>query len=282
MSETDVHPPKRGEAGTEASTKTVAVLSRLRKATGACLTFIGEVTSPGLNLSAFDGRVVGPLRGALLNAGHGLGGRVLVEKRPAALSDYFQSTSITHTYDEIIRAELLQTLVAVPVIVARRQVAVLYAATRIPTVEVGRLLDATVHEARALEQGLVVEDLLRNTHANVPNPQDDWRTRARDAYGSLQSIAREIDDLALRAKILEAAQILAGESTRERPPVSVTRREHDVLVLVAAGMTNQAVADHLGIGLYTVKGHMKNLMHKLSASSRLEVVVNSRRAQLLP
>ncbi|RYF61274.1 MAG: LuxR family transcriptional regulator [Comamonadaceae bacterium] len=280
MSETGVHPPKRGgRTGVDTSARKVAALSRLRKTTGSCLTFMGEVTSPGLNLSYFDGQVVGPLRGALLNAGHGLGGRVLMEKRPAALLDYFRSPSITHTYDEIIRAERLRTLIAVPVIVARRQVAVLYAATRTPTVEVGRLLDATTHEARALEQELVVDDLLLRSDA--PSPEDGWRTRARDAYGELQSIAREISDPELRAKIFDVTQILTGE-LQEGATVSLTRREHDVLVLVAAGITNQAVADHLGIGLYTVKGYMKSLMHKLSASSRFEVVVNGRRAKLLP
>ena len=64
--------------------------------------------------------------------------------------------------------------------------------------------------------------------------------------------------------------------------VDLTRRELDVLSLVASGLGDRAVAEALGIRLYTVKGYMKNLLAKLRASNRLEAVVAARRQHLLP
>ncbi|WP_267130314.1 LuxR C-terminal-related transcriptional regulator [Gordonia spumicola] len=46
-------------------------------------------------------------------------------------------------------------------------------------------------------------------------------------------------------------------------------------------MSNAAVAEHLGIGVYTVKDHVKRLLVKLDASTRFEAVVNARRIRLV-
>ncbi len=53
----------------------------------------------------------------------------------------------------------------------------------------------------------------------------------------------------------------------------LTKREEEVLQLVARGMGNRAVAAVLNIGVGTVKVHMANILHKLNASSRTEAAV---------
>lgn len=226
------HPPTRGVPSAAESIE--RALGRVRRETGSSLAFGGRVEETGVLLAHFDGPVVGPLRGARLEAGHGLGGRVVAQQRPLAVRDYVDTPLITHRYDAIIRAERLRAFAAVPVIVGRRPVAVLYASQRAPQENLDRVLDVVAREARALEQELVVTDLLRRL-----NPDG------------------------------------AGE-------VDLTRRERDVLTLVAAGMSDRAVAEALGIGLYTVKGHVKNLLAKLHATNRLEAVVTARRRHLLP
>jgi DNA-binding CsgD family transcriptional regulator len=72
-----------------------------------------------------------------------------------------------------------------------------------------------------------------------------------------------------------------GAIASRAPVVRLTPREHDVLELLAEGASNRAIADHLLIAEPTVKGHVRSLLEKLGASSRLEVVALARRAELI-
>jgi DNA-binding NarL/FixJ family response regulator len=56
------------------------------------------------------------------------------------------------------------------------------------------------------------------------------------------------------------------------PPEVLTRREVDVLRLLAKGNTNRQAAGVLGISVRTVENHRANLMGKLGAASRVELV----------
>jgi FixJ family two-component response regulator len=53
---------------------------------------------------------------------------------------------------------------------------------------------------------------------------------------------------------------------------SLSPREQEVMVLVAAGMMNKQVAAELGISEITIKVHRHNLMQKLGLQSRAELV----------
>jgi DNA-binding NarL/FixJ family response regulator len=54
---------------------------------------------------------------------------------------------------------------------------------------------------------------------------------------------------------------------------SLTGRETDVLQLLAKGCCNKSIARELGIGVGTVKTHVKGLMSKLDATARTHAVV---------
>lgn len=58
-------------------------------------------------------------------------------------------------------------------------------------------------------------------------------------------------------------------------PLELTRREREVLALMARGLDNQAIAGELQIGYATVRAHVRSLMAKLEARSRLEAVVRA-------
>jgi len=53
---------------------------------------------------------------------------------------------------------------------------------------------------------------------------------------------------------------------------SLTFREVEVLRLIAAGNANKLIADQLSIAEETVKGHVKNILSKLSANDRTHAV----------
>jgi len=65
------------------------------------------------------------------------------------------------------------------------------------------------------------------------------------------------------------------------PGVSLTRREQEVLRLLAAGASNQDIAHTLVISLDTVKKHVSNLLGKLGASSRTQAISQARARSLL-
>ncbi|MFC4058567.1 response regulator [Planomonospora corallina] len=55
----------------------------------------------------------------------------------------------------------------------------------------------------------------------------------------------------------------------------LTDREREVLSLVAAGMSNEEIADHLTISHATVKTHVSRTMGKLGARDRAQLVVHA-------
>ena len=63
---------------------------------------------------------------------------------------------------------------------------------------------------------------------------------------------------------------------------ALTPREHDVLTLLAQGLTNRAIAQTLNISDHTVKYHVTSLMSKLGAQSRTEAAVKATRLGYLP
>ena len=53
--------------------------------------------------------------------------------------------------------------------------------------------------------------------------------------------------------------------------VRMTHREREVIALIAAGMSNKEIAQHLTIASDTVKSHVRNVMDKLALHSRLQI-----------
>jgi len=61
----------------------------------------------------------------------------------------------------------------------------------------------------------------------------------------------------------------------------VSKREREVLVLMAQGRTNQAIGTDLFVSLNTVRNHVQSILRKLEVHSKLEAVFVARREGLL-
>ncbi|MGH3176041.1 MAG: LuxR C-terminal-related transcriptional regulator, partial [Streptosporangiaceae bacterium] len=62
----------------------------------------------------------------------------------------------------------------------------------------------------------------------------------------------------------------------------LTAREHEVLTMLAAGRSNQAIARELVVTLDTVKKHVGHVLGKLGAANRTQAVSRARELNLIP
>lgn len=62
----------------------------------------------------------------------------------------------------------------------------------------------------------------------------------------------------------------------------ITKREYEVLELIAAGLSNQDIADRLFVSNSTVKTHVSNVLAKLEASRRTEAIVRAKELRIIP
>jgi DNA-binding NarL/FixJ family response regulator len=74
----------------------------------------------------------------------------------------------------------------------------------------------------------------------------------------------------------------AAESARPRAEqYALTPREHDVLLLVAEGLTNKEIGGRLSITEDTVKKHVQNIIWKLRAADRTQAAIMALKLGLL-
>jgi DNA-binding CsgD family transcriptional regulator len=272
-------------ADTAESVEVRAALVRLRRATGLPVAFGGLVDSGGrlVRISELSGTATPALSALAVSSGNGLGGKAVALARPCAVSDYPASRQISHEYDTAVATEGLCSVLAVPVVVRRRVRGVLYGALRTARPLGDRTLGAAVAAARDVEQALVVRDEARDLLDAVRGPgpsagaaKDAAWEEVREAHGALRALAQRIADPHLRAELLSVC------GRRAPRDVGLAPREVDVLACVAAGATNAAAAERLGLRPETVKGYLRSAMRRLGAHTRLEAVVAARRAGVLP
>ena len=170
--------------------------------------------------------------------------------------------------------------------------------------DIGDGLDASIEaytpEVVVLDAGWDSEDAIellgdRDTSVRwiVLVPDD---SRAVDAFTSgadamlLRDSSSEMLTAAIRA-VTENLRVISPQiadvitSPEPRPQTSespeLTRREMEVLRLVAEGQSNKEIAFNLDISDHTVKFHVNSILTKLSARSRTEAVTQAARLGLL-
>jgi len=62
-----------------------------------------------------------------------------------------------------------------------------------------------------------------------------------------------------------------SKSTELSQQVKMTKREQEVIKLIADGLTNKEIAQDLNISAYTVKSHVHNILKKLSIHTRVHI-----------
>jgi DNA-binding CsgD family transcriptional regulator len=96
----------------------------------------------------------------------------------------------------------------------------------------------------------------------------------------LASLLGGVTGIRLAAPGEAAAVALVSREARaviEPDDIELTPRERDVLVLMAEGASNKAIARQLGISVHTAKFHVGSLLEKLDATGRTDAVAHAAR-----
>ncbi|MBO0799520.1 MAG: response regulator transcription factor, partial [Blastocatellia bacterium] len=80
--------------------------------------------------------------------------------------------------------------------------------------------------------------------------------------------------------VTAGAEFRLNEQELQR--LGISKREYEVLELMAQGLSNQEIADKLFVSLNTVKTHSSNLFMKLDARRRTQAIHRAKELGLLP
>ncbi|MCP4423614.1 MAG: response regulator transcription factor [Chloroflexi bacterium] len=129
----------------------------------------------------------------------------------------------------------------------------------------------TTYLLRALAagaDGFVLKDISREDLLATVQAVAAGESRVDQAF--LQSVLRSLND----SNQNQAA-------TAPEPAEPLTPREMDVLQLLVEGLTNQAIAQVLGLSAGTVKGYVQTILRKLDAADRTQAAVRAIRVGLI-
>jgi ATP/maltotriose-dependent transcriptional regulator MalT len=106
---------------------------------------------------------------------------------------------------------------------------------------------------------------------------------ARIELAAVRATMGEIEEAAAEARAAHdclSALGAARETAPLLPAAPVTRREQDVLRLLAEGLTNREIAERLAVSEHTVHRHITNILRKLDLSSRTAAAIYAVRSGL--
>jgi DNA-binding NarL/FixJ family response regulator len=123
----------------------------------------------------------------------------------------------------------------------------------------------------------------------VPHPRHAVSIAASGASGVLLRDAGTDELLGALEAVARGLVVFHRDAAREivRAPATVdsfeplTRREIEVLQLLAEGLPNKLIANRLGISEHTAKFHVNAILTKLGAQGRTEAVVRAARLGLI-
>jgi DNA-binding NarL/FixJ family response regulator len=111
---------------------------------------------------------------------------------------------------------------------------------------------------------------------------------------NISSIAKQISSLksenvALKSKLVQTEKelqslVLKYSQAKEKLPpnlVGLSKREHEVLLFIAEGLSDKEIAEKIFVSVNTVKTHVRRIYDKLLVNSRMEASKMLNNYQLL-
>lgn len=127
------------------------------------------------------------------------------------------------------------------------------------------LVDSEAVIMRYIEAGVSGYTLLQDS-------LNELRLRIQATFNQEAFVAPEVA-AALMDRIANLSEILEDVGVVPEQYEELTEREREILDLIAAGLTNQAIAEQLIIEVGTVKNHIHSIFDKLNVSSRKDAAL---------
>jgi DNA-binding NarL/FixJ family response regulator len=100
----------------------------------------------------------------------------------------------------------------------------------------------------------------------------------KEVLGTIRAVARGMKILPplLTGSLFTHVVDRAIREGKAKLPDSVrmTKREREIIVLIAEGMSNKEIAQRLNLSTYTVKSHIHNILEKMALHSRLQIATH--------
>ena len=124
------------------------------------------------------------------------------------------------------------------------------------------------------------------------DPSGAWTAQARRsgvravlrADATADELATAIDGVRAKLVVLPPEALkssAAARASQPKGPAALTPREHEILEMLAEGLSNRLIAGRLAISSQTVKFHVAAILAKLGAGSRTEAVTFALRQGLI-
>jgi LuxR family transcriptional regulator, maltose regulon positive regulatory protein len=225
-----------------------------------------------------------PLMASIIDAAHAQlmlrAGQVAEAAHWAAV---FQPQASGNSHQEFERTVLIQVLLAEgqvgrALVLAAELIADARQSGRMWYVIGGHMLQALAHKAAGDVDAAL--DALATT-LTLANPHGFVRLFL-DAGPPMQTLLRTaVNQHVVADYAAHLLDIAARADHAQHPADMLTEREIEVLEHIAAGASNQDIAEALVISLGTVKSHIHRLMNKLDAQNRTEAVNKARSLNIL-
>ena len=122
---------------------------------------------------------------------------------------------------------------------------------------------------------------LTYTNSNIP---DNLKTRFRITSYPREQVENilQLLDSALRLLNVNTAAVPSGDGKRAQDETlparlrddRISRREHEIVLLLCKGLSNKQIAQQLFISETTVKTHISNILAKLNLHDRMQIIVH--------
>ena len=127
----------------------------------------------------------------------------------------------------------------------------------------------------SFDDSTLVKQILRAGARGYVLKNADWQTITKAIHGVMEG--EQVVDETIQKMLLQ--ETLTGQR-RSIYEVPITKREKEILKLIAAGLSSQEIADKLFISIRTVETHRQNLNQKLDIKNTAGLVMEAVRRGL--
>ena len=99
---------------------------------------------------------------------------------------------------------------------------------------------------------------------------------------SKKLVKTEVKTVVVEKEIIISKNLHFNLNQTELDARKISKRELEVLELMAEGLSNQEIASRLFVSLNTIKTHSSNLFEKLEVKRRTQAVEMGKKLQLIP